>query len=221
MGNFRRHGDPFVDVRLQRCNDRFDVFVSQHAHNRDAILARLRIEHGRDLGDAVVRLCENLDERGLLPFELADLAMVFTPQSDLAILNFIANYIIENDRVNWDFVNKHVNFTKTPTDIGYGLRANDPREKAAKNRAKGKLSKISFEEYAKSVEPYTLEYADNASFTASTTVTGITSSTSHSGLFSDSRRASTIHGSIRSVSNRTSISFFCNCSRCGLATAVA
>ena len=34
-----------------------------------------------------------------------------------------------------------------------------PREKAAKNRNKGKLSAITFEEYAKSVEPYTLDKA--------------------------------------------------------------
>ncbi|MEW8032667.1 MAG: nitrate reductase catalytic subunit NapA [Candidatus Thiodiazotropha endolucinida] len=96
-------------------------------------------------------------------YELADNGMVFEPQTDLAILNYIANYIIQNKAYNKEFIDKHVNFTKTPTDIGYGLRANDPREKAAKNRAKGKLTKISFEEYAKSVEPYTLEYTSKLS----------------------------------------------------------
>ena len=96
-------------------------------------------------------------------FELADNGMVFMPQTDLAILNYIANYIIQNKAYNQDFIDKHVNFTKTPTDIGYGLRPNDPREKRARNRAKGKLTKISFEEYAKSVEPYTLEHASKLS----------------------------------------------------------
>ncbi len=91
-------------------------------------------------------------------FELADNGMVFEPQTDLAIANYIANYIIQNKAYNKDFLDGHVNFTKTPTDIGYGLRGTDPREKAATNRGKGKLSKISFEDYAKSVEPYTLEY---------------------------------------------------------------
>ncbi len=91
-------------------------------------------------------------------FELADNGMIFEPQTDLAILNYIAKYIIDNDAVNWDFVNAHVNFTKTPTDIGYGLRPTDEREKNAKNAGKGKLSKIDFEEYKKSLEPYTLEY---------------------------------------------------------------
>ncbi|WP_456380154.1 nitrate reductase catalytic subunit NapA [Thiolapillus sp.] len=96
-------------------------------------------------------------------FELSDNDMIFHPQTDLAILNYIANYIIQNKAYNKEFVKKHVNFTKTPTDIGYGLRANDPREKKAKNRAKGKLTKISFEEYAKSVAPYTLEHASKLS----------------------------------------------------------
>jgi nitrate reductase NapA len=91
-------------------------------------------------------------------FELADNGMIFTPQTDLAILNYIANYIVQNDAVNWDFVNKHVNFTKTPTDIGYGLRPTDPREQNAKNAGKGKLEPIDFEEYKKTLEPYTLEY---------------------------------------------------------------
>ena len=96
-------------------------------------------------------------------YELADNELTFVPQTDLAIANYIANYIIQNKAYNKEFLDKHVNFTKTPTDIGYGLRASDPREKAAKNRGKGKLSKINFEEYAKSVEPYTLEYTSKLS----------------------------------------------------------
>ena len=96
-------------------------------------------------------------------FELADNGMVFEPQTDLAIANYIANYIIQNKAYNKEFVDKHVNFTKTPTDIGYGLRPEDPREQAAKNAGKGKLTKISFEEYAKSVEPYTLDYVSKLS----------------------------------------------------------
>ena len=73
-------------------------------------------------------------------------------------LDDIANYIIEHKAYNQDFIDKHVNFTKTPTDIGYGLRPEHPLQKQAKNANKGKLAKISFEEYAESVKPYTLEY---------------------------------------------------------------
>jgi len=92
-------------------------------------------------------------------FELADNGMIFTPQTDLAILNYIANYIIENKAYNQDFLGKHVNFKKTPTDIGYGLRPEHPLQQAAENANKGKLSEISFDEYAESVKKYTLEYA--------------------------------------------------------------
>jgi len=90
-------------------------------------------------------------------FELADEGYIFEPQTDLVIANFIANYIIQNDAVNWDFVNKHTNFKQTATDIGYGLRDDDPLQKAAANPNSGKMSSISFEEYKKSVAPYTLE----------------------------------------------------------------
>ncbi len=91
-------------------------------------------------------------------FDLGDNNMVFTPQTDLAILNYIANYIIQNKAYDKSFTDKHVNFTKTPTDIGYGLRPEHSLQQKAKNPNKGKLSNISFDEYAKSVEPYTLEY---------------------------------------------------------------
>lgn len=90
-------------------------------------------------------------------FDLGDNNMIFTPQTDLAILNYIANYIVQNKAYSKDFIGKHVNFTKTPTDIGYGLRPEHPLEKKKTGKG-GKLSKITFEEYAKSLEPYTLEY---------------------------------------------------------------
>lgn len=90
-------------------------------------------------------------------FDLADNGLIFTPQTDLAILNYIANYIIETKAYNKEFVEKHVNFNTTPTDIGYGLRPDHPLEKK-KTGTGGKLSKINFEEYAKSVAKYTLEY---------------------------------------------------------------
>ena len=95
-------------------------------------------------------------------FELADNGMIFTPQTDLAILNYIANYIIQNKAYDQSFIDKNVNFKKTPTDIGYGLRPEHPLEKKKTGKG-GKLSKISFEEYAKSVEEYDLEYASKIS----------------------------------------------------------
>ncbi len=95
-------------------------------------------------------------------FDLADNGMIFVPQTDLAILNYIANYIIQTKAYNKDFINKHVNFKKTPTDIGYGLRPTHTLEKKKTGKG-GKLSKISFEEYAKSISKYTLSYTSELS----------------------------------------------------------
>jgi nitrate reductase NapA len=91
-------------------------------------------------------------------FELADVPIVFTPQTDLAILNYIANYIIQNDKVNRDFVRKHVNFRRGNTDIGYGLRPEHPLEQAAKNNDKaGGSQPMTFEEFAEFVADYDLD----------------------------------------------------------------
>ena len=96
-------------------------------------------------------------------FELADNGMIFTPQTDLVIANYIANYIIQNKAYNQDFIDKHVNFNATTTDIGYGLRPEHPLQKAAKNPNKGKFNKVSFDEYAALVSEYTLEKASEMS----------------------------------------------------------
>lgn len=96
-------------------------------------------------------------------FELADNGMIFTPQTDLVILNFIANYIIENNAVNKEFVKKHVNFRKGATDIGYGLRPTHPLQKAAKNPDSGASTPISFDEFAKYVKKYDVQYTEKMS----------------------------------------------------------
>ena len=97
-------------------------------------------------------------------FELADVPIVFTPQTDLAILNYIAHYIIENKKVNQDFVKKHVNFRLGNQDIGYGLRDEHPLEQKAKNNKKAGGSKpMSFDEFAKFVSTYTAEYVSKLS----------------------------------------------------------
>uniref|UniRef100_UPI00257DE228 molybdopterin-dependent oxidoreductase n=1 Tax=Pseudomonas sp. TaxID=306 RepID=UPI00257DE228 len=93
-------------------------------------------------------------------FELADIPMVFTPQTDLLILNYIANHIIESGAVNQDFVSKHTKFAKGTDDIGYGLRADNPLEMQAKNADKANTwTDISLEQFAEFVKPYTLDRA--------------------------------------------------------------
>ena len=91
-------------------------------------------------------------------YELADIELTFTPQTDLAILNYIAHHIISTGRVNKEFVEKHTTFWLGNADIGYGLRPEHPLQKAAKNAANaGGAKPMSFDEFAKFVAAYDLE----------------------------------------------------------------
>ncbi|HEX7814602.1 periplasmic nitrate reductase subunit alpha [Dyella sp.] len=93
-------------------------------------------------------------------FELADIPIVFRPQTDLVILNYIANHIIKTGRVNKDFVNQHTVFKQGVDDIGYGLRPDNPLELHARNaKDPGASQPIDFERFAAFVAPYTLDKA--------------------------------------------------------------
>ncbi|MFK8078694.1 MAG: nitrate reductase catalytic subunit NapA [Granulosicoccus sp.] len=97
-------------------------------------------------------------------FDLADIPAIFTPQTDLAMLNYIANYIIQNNAVNWEFVNKHTNFRRGNTDIGYGLRPEHPLEqKAANNDKAGGSEPMSFDDFADFVKDYDVDYVSTLS----------------------------------------------------------
>jgi len=145
----------------------------------------------RRMGNPDVRVV-NLSTFRNMSSDGADLEIIFKPNSDLAILNYIAREIIARDAVNWDFVNKHCIFTTGPYDIGYGLRADpegkytfpaeadivakelkvtlDRNEAIAQRRQEGEAVEqnsrgnagahwsISFEDYKKAVEPYTLDF---------------------------------------------------------------
>ncbi|MBI3372219.1 MAG: nitrate reductase catalytic subunit NapA [Betaproteobacteria bacterium] len=100
--------------------------------------------------------------------ELADLEITFKPQTDLAIMNYICNYIIQSGSVNEEFVKKNINFMKGVTDIGYGLRPNHPLELVANNNgypgADGKpkgdpnaAAAMTFDEFKQFVSEYTAD----------------------------------------------------------------
>ncbi|MCJ1902612.1 MULTISPECIES: periplasmic nitrate reductase subunit alpha [Paracoccus] len=90
--------------------------------------------------------------------DLADIPIVFKPGTDLAILNYIANHIIQTGRVNRDFVDRHTTFVAGATGIGYGLREDDPREMAARTAEDPAATTPStFEAFAELVSEYTLE----------------------------------------------------------------
>src|SRR5688572_31756296 len=97
-------------------------------------------------------------------FDLADLPIIFTPQTDLAIANFIANHIIRTNRVNRDFVDKHTAFRLGNPDIGYGLRPEHPLQKRAKNAGEaGGAKPIGFDEFARFVSKYDAAYVTKLS----------------------------------------------------------
>jgi len=136
--------------------------------------------------------------------DLADEEIIFTPNSDLALWNYIAREIVYNnpESIDWDFVNKHMVFCASPVNMGYGMRRTGEKSlKDGKYTAKEMetISKemkkvvsaneapalepygykagqtmvnkpaglkhwhISFEEYKKFLEPYTLEYVTSVS----------------------------------------------------------
>ena len=123
---------------------RADGLLRRHRGRRR--LRALGLEHGGDAPDPVDaghrpaavarrtsrwRCCR---PSSTARFELADIRVIFTPQTDLAILNYIAHHIIRTGRVNQDFVDKHTIFRRGKTDIGYGLRPEHPLQKKATGR---------------------------------------------------------------------------------------
>lgn len=79
----------------------------------------------------------------------SDVSLLFKPQTDLAIANAICYEIINNGRVNRNFVKSHCVFKKGKTKIGYGLEENF--------KFKDKPEDSSFEEYKKFLKDYTPE----------------------------------------------------------------
>jgi len=70
--------------------------------------------------------------------DAADVEIIFKPQTDLAIWNYIAREIVSRGAVDRDFVDRHCVFATGPTDIGFGMRGTDdfafPTEKDTQAR---------------------------------------------------------------------------------------
>ena len=97
-------------------------------------------------------------------FDLADLKLLMRPHSDLVILNYIAHHLIETGAVNRDFVDAHTRFVRGTPDIGYGLRPEDPRQRAATGAGRPNTwDDIDFDAFAEFVAPYTRERASRES----------------------------------------------------------
>ncbi len=91
----------------------------------------------RKMGNPDVRVV-NLTTASNMSSGIADMEIIFKPQTDLAILNYIAREIVAQDAVNWDFVNAHCAFATGPADIGYGLRGSDKYDYPAEKDTNGR-----------------------------------------------------------------------------------
>ncbi len=56
--------------------------------------------------------------------DLADMEIIFSPNTDLALWNYVAREIVYNypEAIDWDFVKKHIVFAASPVNMGYGMR---------------------------------------------------------------------------------------------------
>ena len=140
--------------------DAFVLWGSNMAEMHPILWTRLA---DRRLGHPHVR-CAVLSTFTHRSMDLADIPIVFKPGTDLAILNYIANHIIQTGRVNEAFVRDHAVFMSGATDIGYGLRPDNPVEMAAKGAADpGKMEPVDFEAFRTMVSEYTLEMVSELS----------------------------------------------------------
>jgi nitrate reductase NapA len=67
----------------------------------------------------------NLTTYGNASSELADLEVVFRPNTDLAIMNYLAREIVARGAVDREYVERHCVFAAGFGDIGYGMRPDE------------------------------------------------------------------------------------------------
>lgn len=67
----------------------------------------------------------NITTFGNRSTDIADFEIVITPNSDLALWNYIAREIVRRGAVDKAFVERHCVFATGPYDIGYGMRATE------------------------------------------------------------------------------------------------
>jgi nitrate reductase NapA len=101
--------------------------------------------------------------------DLADIEIIFSPNTDLALWNYIAHEIVYNhpESIDWAFVKKHMIFCASPVNIGYGMRRSDEKSiKEGKYTAlemeiiKKEMSKVVSAKEAPALEPYGYKEGD-------------------------------------------------------------
>ncbi len=81
--------------------------------------------------------------------DLADIEIIFTPNTDLALWNYIAREIVYNnpEAIDWKFVKEHIVFAASPVNMGYGMR-----RAGEKSLVDGKYSAKEMETISKEME---------------------------------------------------------------------
>jgi nitrate reductase NapA len=101
--------------------------------------------------------------------DLADIEIIFKPNSDLALWNYIAREIVYNhpESIDWDFVKKHIVFAASPVNMGYGMRRSDEKSvKDGKYTAKEmetvskEMQKVVSKDEAPALAPYGYKEGD-------------------------------------------------------------
>ena len=87
--------------------------------------------------------------------EWSDLHVSMEPQSDLALANAIARIVINTERYDKTFIDKHTVFRRGKENIGYGLEDNFSFADAP--------TEMTFEEYGAYLQKYTPEYVEEIS----------------------------------------------------------
>ncbi len=101
--------------------------------------------------------------------DIADIEIIFKPNSDLALWNYIAREIVYNhpESIDWDFVKEHIVFAASPVNMGYGMRRSDEKsikegkytDKEMETISK-EMEKIVSEDEAPALKPYGYKAGD-------------------------------------------------------------
>ena len=84
----------------------------------------------------------NVTTHSNLSSGMADIEIIFKPNTDLAILNYLAREIVRRKAYNEKFVKDHCVFATGTVDIGYGMRPTDKFAFEAEKDMQAKQKKI-------------------------------------------------------------------------------
>jgi nitrate reductase NapA len=100
--------------------DHADVFVlwgNNMAEMHPVLFSRLLDRRLKQPGVKIIDLATRTTRTSMA----ADKAMLFRPQTDLAVANAICHELIRTDKINYSFIERHCAFKQGRTNIGYGL----------------------------------------------------------------------------------------------------